>query len=153
MEAIDEVRQEVFTRCIAGLGELRDARKLGAFVNAICNRVLMEYYRAEGRTETLDEQSDFADTSDLEASFDSARNVARVRRVLATLPPRDAEILRAVFIDEGNKEEVCRRLGIERDYLRVLIHRAKEKFRTQYLRRKSGRISLETFGGQSTLPV
>ena len=153
MEAIDEVRQEVFTRCIAGLGELRDARKLGAFVNAICNRVLMEYYRAEGRTEALDEQSDFADASDPDAAFDSARNIDRVRRVLATLPPRDAEILRAVFLEEGDKEEVCKRLGVERDYLRVLLHRAKEKFRIHYLRRKSGRLSIETFGGQLTLPL
>lgn len=152
LEAIDEVRQEVFARCIAHLDQLNDARKLGAFVNAICNRVLMEYYRAEGRTESLDEQSDIADTSSMDAAFDSARNTARVRRVLETLPQRDAEILRAVFLEEADKEEICRRFGIERDYLRVLVHRAKEKFKTHYLRRKSGRMSVfETFGGHTSL--
>lgn len=152
LEAIDEVRQEVFTRCIAHLDQLNDARKLGAFVNAICNRVLMEYYRAEGRTESLDEQSDIADTSSMDAAFDSARNTARVRRVLETLPQRDAEILRAVFLEEADKEEICRRFGIERDYLRVLVHRAKEKFKSHYLRRKSGRMSVfETFGGHTSL--
>ncbi|MGZ5431357.1 MAG: RNA polymerase sigma factor [Thermoanaerobaculia bacterium] len=152
LEAIDEVRQEVFTRCIAHLEQLNDARKLGAFVNSICNRVLMEYYRAEGRTESLEEQSDIADTSSMDAAFDSARNTARVRRVLETLPQRDAEILRAVFLEEADKEEICRRFGIERDYLRVLVHRAKEKFKAHYLRRKSGRMSVfETFGGHTSL--
>lgn len=152
LEAIDEVRQEVFTRCIAHLDQLNDARKLGAFVNSICNRVLMEYYRAEGRTESLEEQSDIADTSSMDAAFDSARNTARVRRVLETLPQRDAEILRAVFLEEADKEEICRRFGIERDYLRVLVHRAKEKFKVHYLRRKSGRMSVfETFGGHTSL--
>ncbi|MGZ5473264.1 MAG: RNA polymerase sigma factor [Thermoanaerobaculia bacterium] len=152
LEAIDEVRQEVFTRCIAHLEQLNDARKLGAFVNSICNRVLMEYYRAEGRTESLEEQSDIADTSSMDAAFDSARNTARVRRVLETLPQRDAEILRAVFLEEAEKEEICRRFGIERDYLRVLVHRAKEKFKAHYLRRKSGRMSVfETFGGHTSL--
>ncbi len=152
LEAIDEVRQEVFTRCIAHLDQLNDARKLGAFVNAICNRVLMEYYRAEGRTESLEEQSDIADTTSMDAAFDSARNTARVRRVLETLPQRDAEILRAVFLEEADKEEICRRFGIERDYLRVLVHRAKEKFKSHYLRRKSGRMSVfETFGGHTSL--
>ena len=156
LEAIDEVRQEVFTRCIAHLDQLQDARKLGAFVNAICNRVLMEYYRAEGRTESLEEQSESvlskSMTDTMDAALDSARNTARVRRILDTLPQRDSDILRAVFLDEADKEEICHRFGIERDYLRVLVHRAKEKFKAHYLRRKSGRMSIfETFGGHTSL--
>jgi RNA polymerase sigma-70 factor, ECF subfamily len=154
LEAIDEVRQEVFTRCIANLDQLQDARKLGAFVNAICNRVLMEYYRAEGRTESLEEQSDIAITNSMDAALDSSRNSARVRRILETLDERDAAILRAVFLEEADKEEICRRFGVERDYLRVLVHRAKEKFKAHYLRRKSGRMSIfETFGGHTSLPT
>lgn len=153
IDAIDEVRQEVFARCFEHLGELREARKLGAFVNSICNRVLMEYYRAEARTEALsDDATEIADATDESASLDSARNVQRVRRVLGAMPERDAEILRAVFLEEGDKDEVCRRFEIDRDYLRVLLHRAKEKFKTYYLRRKSGRMQIsETFGGKSSL--
>ena len=154
LEAIDEVRQEVFTRCIAHLDQLQEPRKLGAFVNAICNRVLMEYYRAESRTESLEEQSDIADTTSLDAAYDSARNTARVRRVLETLPKKDTDILKAVFLEEEEKEEICRRFGVERDYLRVLLHRAKEKFKAHYLRRKSGRMSIfETFGGHTSLQL
>jgi RNA polymerase sigma-70 factor (ECF subfamily) len=97
---------------------------------------------------------DVADDANPDSSFDTARNTARVRLVLETLPPRDAEILRAVFLEEGDKEEVCRRLGIDRDYLRVLLHRAKKAFRMRYLRRKSGRLSIsETFGGRTTLQM
>ena len=154
MDAIDEVRQEVFARTIEKLGDLRDARKLGAFVASICNHVLLEYYRAEGRTEALEEQADLVDDADPDSRYDSAKSTARVRFVLTTLPPRDAEILRAVFIDESDKAEVCRRFNIDRDYLRVLLHRAKKEFRTRYLRRKSGRMSIfETFGGKPSLPV
>jgi len=153
MDAIDEVRQEVFTRCLEHLGELREPRKLGAFVNSICNRVLMEYYRAEGRTEPLtDEAEQIPDSADTVAALDSARSSARVRRVLETMPQRDSDILRAVFLEESDKEEICRRFGVERDYLRVLLHRAKEKFKSFYLRRKSGRMTIdETFGGDSSL--
>jgi RNA polymerase sigma-70 factor (ECF subfamily) len=153
LDAIDEVRQEVFTRCFEHLAELREARKLGAFVNSICNRVLMEYYRAESRTESLsDEAAEIADTADATGSLDTARNVQRVRRVLEAMPERDAEILRAVFLEEADKDEICRRFGVEREYLRVLLHRAKEKFKTFYLRRKSGRMQInETFGDGSSL--
>jgi RNA polymerase sigma-70 factor (ECF subfamily) len=138
LDAIDEVRQEVFVRCFEHLGELREARKLGAFVNSICNRVLMEYYRAEGRTEALtDEAEEIPDPADDAAtSLDSARSVARVRRVLDAMPQRDSDILRAVFLDDSDKDEVCRQFNVERGYLRVLLHRAKEKFKSFYVRRK-----------------
>ncbi|HET8799127.1 MAG TPA: sigma-70 family RNA polymerase sigma factor [Thermoanaerobaculia bacterium] len=152
MQAVDDVRQEVFKRVLEHLGELRDARKLGAFVNSTCNLVLLEFYRAESRAESLGEEAEVAMAADADAHLDAARTRVRVRRALENLEPRDAEILRAVFLEEGDKDEICRRYGIDRGYLRVLLHRAKEKFRAQYLRRQSGRLQVvETFGAQSSL--
>ncbi len=154
IEAIDDVRQEVYVRTLARLDRLKEASKLGAFVNSICNLVLKEYYRAENRTEALDDQADLATDSNMNAAYDSANIAARVRRVLATLDRRDADILRAVFLEESDKDEVCRRFDVDRAYLRVLLHRAKGKFRNHYLRRKSGRMSIfETFGGPPSLSM
>lgn len=153
-QAIEEIRQEVFLRTLARLGEIQDGRKLGAFVNTTCNHVLMEYYRQESRAVSLEAQPDIAETAgDLDTAFDSVRNSARVRKVLATLEPREADILRAVFLDEGgDKEQLCSRLGIDRQYLRVLLHRAKAKFRNAYLRRRSGKRAIyETFGRFTSL--
>ncbi len=153
MQAVDEVRQEVFLRVLQRLGELRDGRKLGAFVNSTCNLVLMEYYRAESRTESLEAADDLALGSDADARLDSARTRTRVRRALEMLEPRDAEILKAVFLEEGDKDAICTRYHIERSYLRVLLHRAKEKFRAQFVRRQSGKLHIiETFGVPTSLP-
>jgi RNA polymerase sigma factor (sigma-70 family) len=147
MQAVDEVRQRVFLRVLEHLADLRDGRTLGAFVNSTCNYVLLEYYRDEARTEPLDETVDVTVEADADARYDSSRIKARVTRVLEQLEPREAEILRAVFLDDGSKDEICRRYNVDRSYLRVLLHRAKEKFRAQYLRRKSGRMQIdETFG-------
>lgn len=147
MEAVEEVRQEVFLRVLERLDQVRDGRKLGAFVNAVCSNVLHEHYRGERRAVALDDDSPFVDAFNVEASYDMVRSSARVRRVLATMDQRDAEILRAAFLEEGDKQEICDRYGIEREYLRVLLHRAKEKFRNAYIRRKSGRLEIdETFG-------
>ena len=153
-QAVEEIRQEVFLRTLARLDEIQDGRKLGAFVNSTCNHVLMEYYRQESRAVSLDAQPDMAETAgaDLEGSFDSVRNSARVRKVLSTLDEREAAILAAVFLEEGDKEAICQRYGIDRQYLRVLLHRAKGKFRTAYLRRKSGKRAIfETFGRFTSL--
>jgi RNA polymerase sigma-70 factor, ECF subfamily len=151
--AVEEIRQEVFLRTLARLDEIHDGRKLGAFVNTTCNHVLMEYYRQESRAVSLEAQPDMAETStDLDTAFDSVRNSARVRKVLATLDEREAAILGAVFLEEGDKDAICERYSIDREYLRVLLHRAKAKFRTAYLRRKSGkRAVFETFGRFSSL--
>ena len=59
--------------------------------------------------------------------------LARVGRVLASLPARDAEVLRAIFLGEVDKGEIARRFGIDQDYLRILLHRAKERFRRIYV--------------------
>jgi RNA polymerase sigma-70 factor, ECF subfamily len=151
-QAIEEVRQEVFLRTLERLGDIEDPRKLGAFVNATCNHVLMEYYRQESRAVSLEEQPDVSGELDLDSAYDTVRNSARVRHVLADMDEREAAILRAVFLEEGDKEQICERYGVDRQYLRVLLHRAKAKFRTAYMRRKSGRRAIfETFGRGTSL--
>jgi RNA polymerase sigma-70 factor (ECF subfamily) len=59
-----------------------------------------------------------------------------VRRVIGDLPPRDRDLLRALFLEEQEKSEVCARFGVEPDYLRVLLHRAKARFKALYLARE-----------------
>lgn len=152
MQAIEEVRQEVFARTLERLDQIKDGRKIGAFVNTTCNHVLMEYYRQENRAVALDEQPEVADVRDIENELDAARNSARVRAVLSGLEKREADILKAVFLEEGDKAELCARFGIDREYLRVLLHRAKAKFKTAFLRRQSGRRTIvETFGRHLSL--
>lgn len=144
IEAVDDVRQEVFVRVMRTLRAadgLRDGRKLGAFVNSVCNNVLLETYRAGKRTEQLDD-AQYAEVPDRATAVDQAlmtgETRARVRRVLDQLQPRDAKILRALFLEDRDKDEICRSFGVDRNYLRVLLHRAKEKFRGEY---QSGSIS------------
>jgi RNA polymerase sigma-70 factor (ECF subfamily) len=60
---------------------------------------------------------------------------AKVREILADLSPRDRALLQAVFIDERDREEVCREMGVDTEYLRVLLFRAKQNFKSEYLKR------------------
>ena len=54
------------------------------------------------------------------------------------LPPKDRELLQSV-LEEREKDEVCRQLGVNRDYLRVLLHRAKNQFRERYAEQEKER--------------
>lgn len=135
--AIDDIRQETFVRVLKAVrteGGVRSAKGLGAFVNSVCNNALQEFYRSGGRTESADEgRHDPPDRSiDLEGALVTKQTRQQVREVLARLPEKDRRLLKALFIDEKEKEQVCRELGVDRDYLRVLLHRAKQTFRTAY---------------------
>ena len=135
--AIDDIRQETFVRVLKAVrteGGVRSAKGLGGFVNSVCNNVLQEFYRASGRTESADDSiSDPPDrTIDLEGALVTKQTRDQVREVLARLPEKDRRLLKALFIEEKEKEQVCREFGVDRDYLRVLLHRAKQSFRAVY---------------------
>ena len=57
-----------------------------------------------------------------------------VRQILNQLPERDRRLLQ-LLLEERNKDEVCAEFGITREYLRVLLHRAKQSFKSCYTSR------------------
>src|SRR5207302_5019263 len=60
-QAIEDVRQETFARVFAALrteGRIRQPERLGAFVNSLCNNVLLEYYRSSQRDSSIEDEED-----------------------------------------------------------------------------------------------
>jgi RNA polymerase sigma-70 factor (ECF subfamily) len=136
-EAVEDVQQETFVRFYIALraGKIQRADCLGQWVNSTCNNVLRETYREKVRTDSLDDD----DAPELPAApFDLTKMIAdrqaaqKVQKVIEQLSERDRRVLRAIFFEERDKDEVCRELGITRDNLRLLLHRAKQKFKALY---------------------
>jgi len=67
--------------------------------------------------------------TDLHAALVTEEDRIQVRSLVAELAPRDRGILKALFFDEREKDSICREFGVSRGYLRVLLHRASERFR------------------------
>lgn len=136
-EAVEDIRQETFVRVFRAVrteGGIRQPERLGAFVNSICNNVLQEHFRSSTRVSQFDEDTpDPPDlTIDMDGTLVTRQTSEQVRRVLDQLPQKDRNILRAIFMEEKSKDEVCKEFGVNRDYLRVLLHRAKQTFRSYY---------------------
>ena len=158
LEAIHDVRQEVFVRVFKTLrasdGGIRDGRKLGAYVNTVCNNVVLEQYRQTNRTEPLgDAHTDLPTSEDVENALVSGEERERVRRVVRDLPPRDRDILNALFFEERSNDDVCAEFGVDRGYLRVLLYRAKEKFREAWGPKVVPIRPNETNSPKSSLPT
>jgi RNA polymerase sigma-70 factor, ECF subfamily len=138
-EAVEDVRQETFARVLLMLRRpdgLRQADRLGAFVNSVCNHVLMEQYRGQKKSgSALEEEPEevYVDLKPSPLSLLETKDRARlVNRSLSALPDRDRDLLRAVLMDERDKDDVCAEMGVTREYLRVLVHRAKQAFKAAY---------------------
>lgn len=146
-QGIDDIRQETFLRVFRTLRApdgLRHAERLGAFVNAVCTNVMLEHLRAGGRhpqvAEDAPEMPDQAPS--IEDALARQQQRAQVRRTIEALPSeKDQRLMRAV-LEERDKDEVCAELGVDRAYLRVLLHRAKQQFKARY----------DAGGSSSTLP-
>jgi RNA polymerase sigma-70 factor (ECF subfamily) len=138
-EAIEDVRQETFVRVFDTLrrkGGVEHPERLGAFVNAVANNVMLELFRAEGRTTAMPEEGfePVAAGVDIDSTLMDEERKTHVRRLLNQLPAKDRDLLRLVFLEERNKDDVCRQLNVDRDYLRVLLHRATTRLRESYRR-------------------
>ena len=136
-DKVDDLRQETFIRVIANLrreGGIRQPERFGAFVNSICNNVLMEHYRSSAKNQPMeDAHLEIPDkVLDLEGMLVNKQFRERVRHILDEMPQRDRDLLWAIFFEEKEKDVVCREFGVDRDYLRVLLHRAKDKFKALY---------------------
>jgi RNA polymerase sigma-70 factor, ECF subfamily len=150
---VEEVRQETLLRVLTTLRRkdgLQHPERLGAFVNTVCNNVMMESIRAETRTAPYPEEGfDPVDRRvDPESELVTEERKKIAKDVLAGLPAKQQELLRMVFLEEEDKEQVCKKLNVDREYLRVLIHRAKESFRTGFEKRVPARLRRSSGAGR-----
>lgn len=138
-QLLEDIQQETLCRVLKTLRDpagLRDARKLGAFVSSVCNNVALELTRSENRYEPS--ERDFDDRAgagqDPDVSLINEQRQRQVKKILDKLDERDRKLLRAIFLEELTSPEVCRRFDVQPDYLRVLIFRAKARFRQEFTR-------------------
>lgn len=133
---IEDVRQETFCRVWVAVraGAVNNPRGFGSYVHSVCKNVLSESRRVDFRNQHDSlESTDVADGQlGLEELMQQSENTELVGKVMAKLPQRDRNILHARFFEELDSDEVCEQFAVDRDYVRVLLHRAILKFGELY---------------------
>ena len=134
---VDDVRQETFLRVLTTLRNgagLRNGSCLGGFVNSVCENILHERARNWKREPLAkDPPADLPDARDgAEAELVRDELVQEVRRVLGTLSAKDQAILTSFVGDGNDRDSVCAEYRIDRRNLRVILHRAKKRFRKKF---------------------
>lgn len=125
----DDIIQETLCRVLKTIrdGEIIYPERLGAYVYTVCRNVEKECWRDNKKLWMRDDIDDF-DFPDHRSRPDDALHQAEtltaVAEILSRMSGKDREILIAVFLHERDREEVCREFEVDREYLRVLVHRA-----------------------------
>lgn len=132
---IEDIRQETFLRVLQVLRQkrgLEHPERLGAFVNSVCNNIILEFTKVRARHPVFDpaEYEPMDHTIDMDGSLLAEENKKMVRVILGELPEADCKLLRMVFLEEADRDEICRIMNVDRGYLRVLLHRALTKFKS-----------------------
>jgi RNA polymerase sigma-70 factor (ECF subfamily) len=131
-----DLRQETLLRVLSiircGHG-VRKPERFEIFVKKVCHNIVRETYRKQRRFVALTALKDepATDFPSAYARVLSGEIRGKVRRILSQLDANEQGILEAIFLREQDKDEICRRLGVTRGHLRVLLCRAKKRFRTR----------------------
>lgn len=125
-----DLRQETFLRVLTVLRsnhQIREPEHFEFFVLGVCNNVLHESYRQQKNVVSLDPEIEMASNEPgPDACAMAAETADQVQRMLSNLSPRVRAILKAVFLEERDRDDICVKFGVNRDHLRLIICRAKK---------------------------
>ena len=131
---VDDIAQETLTRLLIALksDKVRNTAGLGAFLNGVCRNVISEYRRRSIRDEPVPETMPEPTANSLAASdlFEMREAIARGMEQLSA---RDRQVLVAYYLEEKTKDEILGVTGLTDENFRVVLCRAKERFRNIYL--------------------
>jgi RNA polymerase sigma-70 factor, ECF subfamily len=136
----DDVCQETLLRVLRNVrkGGVEHPERLGAYVNTVSNHVLLELFRRDKRDSPMPEDEPIA-SADISAEAELVLRERQnlVREALEELSPKERELLRRVVLEEQDKDRICKEMGVTREYLRVLVHRAMEKLRAVLTKKRA----------------
>jgi RNA polymerase sigma factor (sigma-70 family) len=133
-ELAHDLRQETFLRVFTVLRSnhsVREPERFEYFVLGVCNNVLHETYRQQKKLVSLDPELEMVSNAPgPDKCAMGAETADHVQRMLSSLSPRVRAILKAAFLEEQDRDEICVKFGVNRNHLRLLICRAKKTLRT-----------------------
>lgn len=136
---VDDLVQRVLLQIVRGLGSLRDAGRLHAWVYRTARNVIVDYYRAAAGRRELPR----GDATDLDAAEGTVRRetfdegddralqelAACLTPMLNALPPAYRDAVRAVDLEGATHAEAARRAGTSLSGMKSRVQRGRRQLR------------------------
>jgi RNA polymerase sigma-70 factor (ECF subfamily) len=135
--AVDEVMQEVALAAIRQKAPISDASKVAPWLYRLAVMQTLMYRRKTGRRRKLTQryadrfqptERDTRVAEPLDWMLADERQ-ALVRKALAGIPKRDAEILLLKYTEDWNYKQIATHMGISESAVEARLHRARKRMR------------------------
>jgi RNA polymerase sigma factor (sigma-70 family) len=133
-EAAQDLAQEILIAVLKALrdGQLREAQKLGAFIQGTARNLINNYLRLRSRRPESDLDSIQEPSTDPVEDLESADRLWRIRQELENFSPVDQQILLLSLVDGHSLLEVAKRCKMSHDAVRArrsrMIRKITKKF-------------------------
>ncbi len=131
---VDDIVQETLARVLVATRDekINNPASVGAFMNGVCRNVISEYRRRNMRDEPMPEVVPEPPGKGIAESelFELRQAIAQG---LDQLSDRDRRVLRAFYLEEKSRGEILSETGLTDENFRVVLCRAKERFRAIYV--------------------
>ncbi len=139
--ALDEVMQDVASEALRSASQLRNARKIAAWLYRLAVVQALLYRRRTGRRRKLVDR--YADSGaapheaidrDPLAWLLTEELQQLVREAIAAMPRRDAEILLLKYTEDWSYRQLAEHLGVSHSAIEARLHRARNRMRNALAR-------------------
>lgn len=130
---VDDLVQETMARFLRAeqRHQIRNTEECGAFLNGVCRNVILEFRRRLRREPLLDEDAQIPEKG-VRPDADILEMRDAIDNGLAELAERDRLVLQALYLEGKEKDEICKEWNMSDAQFRVVLFRAKERFRRVY---------------------
>lgn len=142
-QEVDDVMQEVALAAVAQKAPLRDPNKVAPWLYRLAIRQSLLYRRKVGRRRKLvDRYADRVVPTERPRHADplewllADERRALIRRALASLSRRDAEILLLKYTEGWSYRRLAEHLGISESAVEARLHRARKRMRAELVDRE-----------------
>ncbi|HSR53475.1 MAG TPA: RNA polymerase sigma factor SigZ [Acidobacteriota bacterium] len=129
----DDLLQETFLRVHEKLDSLREGQRLNGWVFQIARNLVVDHFRASGRTLPADPAQEAAENEGpRQGRFSSNLNVevaSWLPAALESLPPEYAEAVRLYEVEGLSQQEIADRLGLSLSGAKSRIQRGRQKLK------------------------
>jgi len=129
---VEDLSQEVLMHVLERLrvGAVLDANALPAYVRSSIVRTANAEYRRRRDVDPAISVDDIAGSENPAEIHVAAQRASLLKALLSEMPvARDREILVRFYLNEEDRDDVCRALDIDASHFRRVVHRARERFR------------------------
>lgn len=131
----EDAAADVFAAALRAWPPVEHGSGVKVWLFGIARNVVADHYRAARRRERLHQllnrRHRTTTRPDPEAAVELRDDVRRVGEVIATLKPRDQTLLGLRVASDMSHADVAHVMGMSEEAVRVAIHRAIKKIRTQ----------------------